>query len=196
MIGLSPQSPRFARARERTSQLIGRNPRGFLAAMVALTTVFWFSMGATALFAHQLLNGVPDRSTLSRITHMARSSVFYDHEGRPAFTIFKEQRMEVPLAQMSPNLKKAILAIEDQRFYAHEGIDIIRMAGAAMANFREGNRAQGASTITQQLARMSFLTMEKTYSRKLQEIVLAALIETEYSKDQILELYLNKAYFG
>ena len=68
--------------------------------------------------------------------------------------------------------------------------------GAAVANLREGRTAQGGSTITQQLARMSYLSPEKTYTRKVQEILLAALIETEYSKDQILGLYLNKVYFG
>ena len=189
-------APHLTQLRERTTRLIGGNPRGFVWTMVALTAAFWFGMGASALFAHQLLTGVPDRDTVSRVTRMARSSVFYDHQGRPAFTIFKEQRIEIPLAQMSPNLTKAMLAIEDQRFYDHQGVDVIRVAGAFIANLREGNRAQGASTITQQLARLSFLTMEKTYSRKLQEIVLAALVENQYSKDQILELYLNKVYFG
>jgi 1A family penicillin-binding protein len=196
MTGHSPNSPRFTGLRGRTEQLIGRNPRGFVGLMIVLAVTFWFTMGATALVAHQVFEGVPDRSTLSRVTQMARSSVFYDHQGRPAFTIFKEQRIEVPLDRMSPHLKDAILAIEDQRFYDHRGIDVIRVAGAALVNLREQRYAQGASTITQQLARMSFLTLEKTYTRKLQEIVLAALVETEYAKDQILELYLNKVYFG
>ncbi len=164
--------------------------------MIALAAAFWFSMGATALVAHQMFDGVPDKTALSRVTRMARASIFYDHKNRPAFTIFKEQRIEVPLVSISPHLKSAILAIEDQRFYDHRGIDLIRVAGAALVNLREQRVAQGASTITQQLARISFLTMEKTVTRKLQEAVLAALIENEYSKDQILELYLNKVYFG
>lgn len=170
--------------------------RVLVGAMVVLAVAFWFSMGATALFAHQVFDGVPDRQTLGRLTQMARATVFYDHKNRPAFTIFKEQRIEIPLDRMSPHLIQAIVAIEDQRFYDHQGIDLIRIVGAALANFRDGRRGQGASTITQQLARLSFLTLEKTYTRKLQEAVLAALIESEYSKDQILELYLNKVYFG
>ncbi len=186
----------FATLRQWCAEFVRRYPRGFLATMSVVGAMFWFGMGASALLAHQVLTGVPDRSSLTRVTQMARSSVFYDHRGRPAFTIFKEQRIEVPLDQISPNLKKAMLAIEDQRFYDHQGIDLVRMAGAAIANLREGNRAQGASTITQQLARMSFLTLEKTYSRKFQEMVLAALIENDFAKDQILELYLNKVYFG
>jgi 1A family penicillin-binding protein len=176
--------------------MIARHPRGFIAAMIALAVVFWTGIGATALLAHQIVDGIPDRATLSRVTRMARSSVFYDRLGRPAFTISKEQRFEVPLDRISPNLQNAMLAIEDQRFYKHRGVDVVRMIGAVLANVREGSRAQGASTITQQLARLSFLNPEKTYTRKLQEIVLAALLEAEYSKDQLLELYLNKVYFG
>ena len=176
--------------------MIARHPRGFVALMVVLATLFWAGMGATALFAHQLFDGVPDRASLSRVTQMARSSVFYDHKGQPAFTISKEHRLEVPLEQISPNLRNAILAIEDQRFYDHSGVDLVRVGGAALANLREGRRAEGASTITQQLARLSFLNLEKTYTRKLQEVVLAALLENEYSKDELLELYLNKVYFG
>ncbi len=178
------------------SVMVTRKARIFVALIVAVAAAFWFTMGATALAAHQLLGGLPDRHSLGKVTQMARSSVFYDLKGRPAFSIVKEQRLEVPLEQMSPHLRKATLAIEDQRFYDHRGVDMIRVFGAALANFRLGSRAQGGSTITQQLARMSFLSPDKTYARKAQEVLLAALIEGEYSKDQILELYLNKVYFG
>jgi penicillin-binding protein 1A len=182
--------------RTRLGLIVRENERLFVTAMLALAIAFWFSMGATALAAHQLLGGLPDKQSLGRVTEMARSSVFYDIKGRPAFTIFKEQRLQVPLSQISPNLRNAMLAIEDQRFYDHHGVDVIRVMGAAIVNLREGRNAQGGSTITQQLARMSFLTAEKTYTRKAQEVLLAALIEGEYSKDQILELYLNKVYYG
>lgn len=176
--------------------MVARHPRSFVALIVVVAVVFWTGMGATALLAHQVFEGVPDRASLSQVTNMARSSVFYDRHGKPAFTISKEQRFEVPLERISPHLKHAMLAIEDQRFYDHSGVDIIRVGGAALANFREGRRAEGASTITQQLARLSFLKPEKTYTRKIQEVMLATSLETEYSKDQILELYLNKVYFG
>ena len=176
--------------------MIARHPRGFIGLMVVLAVVFWAGMGVTALFAHQLFEGVPDRAVLSQVTQMARSSVFYDRHGQPAFTISKEQRFEVPLDSISPHLRHAIIAIEDQRFFDHSGVDIVRVGGAALANLREGRRAEGASTITQQLARLSFLHFEKTYTRKLQEVMLATALEAEYSKDQLLELYLNKVYFG
>jgi penicillin-binding protein 1A len=176
--------------------MVVRHPHRFVTLMVALSIAFWFAMGATALVAHQVFQEVPDKSSIGRVTQMARASIFYDHLNRPAFTISKEQRIEVPLNAMSPHLRHAILAIEDQRFYEHSGVDIIRVGGAALVNLREQRAAQGASTITQQLARMSFLTLEKTFTRKVQEVLLAALVENEYSKDQILELYLNKVYFG
>ena len=180
----------------RLTQLVARHPKQFVTGMVVLALASWVAVGTVAVFADQLLDGVPDRKSLGRLTEMSRASVFYDHKGRQAFTISKEQRIEVPLDQISPNLKAALLAIEDQRFYEHNGVDLVRVGGAAFANLREQRAAQGASTITQQLARLSFLTPEKTVTRKVQEIILAALIEEEYSKDQILELYLNKVYFG
>src|SRR5205807_7394510 len=115
---------------------------------------------------------------------------------RWAFTIYQEQRIEVPLAEVSPNLLHAIVAIEDQRFYDHQGFDAYRIVSAALVNIRHGRIAQGGSTITQQLARQSFLTPDKTLRRKMQELILAARIERMFSKPQILEMYLNKVYFG
>src|SRR4029453_10064267 len=100
------------------------------------------------------------------------------------------------LWSVSRQLVQAILAIEDQRFYDHRGIDVVRVAGAALNNVVEGRLAQGGSTLTQQLARQSFLTPDKTFRRKLTEIFVAARLERQYSKDEILGMYLNKVYFG
>ena len=127
---------------------------------------------------------------------MAQATTLLDRQDRAVFTIFTEQRIEVPLAQISPLLVKAIVSIEDQRFYEHQGVDTVRIAAAALTNLREGRRAQGGSTLTQQLARQAFLTLDKSYVRKLKEVIVAAELEAEYSKDEILELYLNKVYFG
>jgi penicillin-binding protein 1A len=127
---------------------------------------------------------------------MAQATTLFDAHDRHAFTIFKEQRIELPLAKMSPNLIKAVISVEDQRFYDHSGVDAIRVAGAVLRNLEAGRRAEGGSTITQQLARLSFLTRDKTYRRKLKEIILASYIEGEYQKNDILEMYLNKVYFG
>ena len=89
-----------------------------------------------------------------------------------------------------------MLAVEDARFYEHDGIDGIRVIGAILRDVREGRAAEGASTITQQLARVSFLSRDKTLRRKVREAILAQRIEKMYGKDQILEIYLNKVYFG
>ena len=102
----------------------------------------------------------------------------------------------MPLDKISPNMIKAVISVEDQRFYEHSGVDAIRVGGAVLRNLEEGRRAQGGSTITQQLARQSFLTRDKSYRRKLKEVIVAAYIERLYSKKEILELYLNKVYFG
>jgi len=141
-------------------------------------------------------NGLPDQEAMRRIGQMDQTTAVYDDADALAFTIFKEQRIDVPLQQISPNLIHAIIAIEDQRFYEHHGFDVMRIMSAALANVRHRRAAQGGSTITQQLARQSFLTPDKTFHRKLQELVLAARIERLYTKQQILELYLNKVYFG
>ena len=156
--------------------------------VLALASGTWFFIS--------LRSGLPNADALSRIGDMDQATAVFDRNDQLAFTIFKEQRIDVSLAQVSPNLQKAILAIEDQRFYAHKGFDTVRMASAMLANIRRGRLAQGGSTITQQLARQSFLTPDKTYRRKLQELILAARIERSYSKNQILEMYLNKVYFG
>ena len=103
----------------------------------------------------------------------------------------------VTLKELPPYLPKAFVAIEDRRFYDHEGIDPIGIARALYRNVtRTGSSMQGGSTLTQQLAKNLFLTQERTASRKIQEAILAIWLEHNYSKDQILELYLNRVYFG
>ena len=174
-----------------------RAHRGFfVAAMVALTVAMWVTVGGMLWFVRDTVTDLPDRETLRGVGSMAQATTLLDVNGRQAFTIFKEQRIDVPFSRISPTLIQAILAIEDQRFYDHGGIDVVRVAGAAWNNVLERRVAQGASTLTQQLARQSFLTTDKTIQRKLREIVVAARLENEFTKDEILELYLNKVYFG
>ena len=93
-------------------------------------------------------------------------------------------------------MKKAMVAVEDRRFNMHPGIDPIGMARAVYVNYTSGSRRQGASTITQQLARNIFLTNTRSFTRKFREIILALSLEAKFSKSQILELYLNRVYFG
>jgi 1A family penicillin-binding protein len=147
-----------------------------------------------ALFA--ATNGLPDQNAIRAAGAMARATTIVDVKGRHAFTIFQEQRLQVPLDFISPNLVRAVVAIEDRRFYRHGGIDVVRIAGAAVNNMLKLRAEQGGSTITQQVARLTFLAPEKTIRRKLQEVVLAVRLERMFTKKEILELYLNKAYFG
>ena len=102
----------------------------------------------------------------------------------------------VALKELPPYLPKAFVAIEDRRFYDHFGIDPVGIGRAVMRNLNRGGVTQGGSTLTQQLAKNLFLTQERTASRKIQEAILALWLERTYSKDQILELYLNRVYFG
>src|SRR5918996_2112818 len=168
----------------------------FVALIVAVCVLMWTVIGAGVWLLVGVLAGLPNYDSLRDIGSMARATTVFDASGAPAFTIFKEQRIEVPLSRISPHVISAIVAVEDQRFFDHGGVDIIRVAGAAWNNLHEGWGTQGGSTITQQLARASFLTREKTVTRKLTEIVVAARLEQEFTKSQILELYLNKVYFG
>ncbi|WP_407863591.1 transglycosylase domain-containing protein [Phyllobacterium phragmitis] len=102
----------------------------------------------------------------------------------------------VGLHDMSPYIPQAVIAIEDRRFYSHFGIDPIGLARAMITNIMSGRTVQGGSTLTQQLAKNLFLTPERTIERKVQEVLLALWLEHKYSKDQILEMYLNRVYLG
>ena len=175
--------------------LAGR-PRVLTTLVVLTAAVVFLAGGWMAWFAYDITAGLPDRATLRGLSDMAQSTTIFDADDKPVFTIFKEQRIELPLAKISPNLIKAVVSVEDQRFYDHSGVDGIRVAAAVLKNMQEGRRAEGGSTITQQLARQSFLTRDKTYRRKLKEVILATYLESLYTKEEILELYLNKVYFG
>lgn len=102
----------------------------------------------------------------------------------------------VPIDHISPDLKNAVVAIEDRRFYDHRGFDITGMARAVLVNIQHGRIEEGASTITQQLVKNLFLGKEQTFTRKAEELLLALDIESAYSKDEILEMYLNIVYYG
>jgi penicillin-binding protein 1A len=120
----------------------------------------------------------------------------YTAEGALIGEFGEERRSVISIREVPEQLKQAILAAEDERFYQHTGIDYLGVARAAYANLVQGGRRQGASTITMQVARNFFLTSEKTLTRKLYEALLAFKIENNLSKDQILELYVNQIYLG
>lgn len=107
-----------------------------------------------------------------------------------------EKRVVIGFKDIPPGLRNAVVAVEDADFWRHLGINPWRIPGAALANFRSGRKEQGSSTLTMQLSRLLFLTPEKTYERKLKEIILAFQIEKNFTKEEIFTLYCNQVYFG
>ncbi len=156
----------------------------------------WLATAVVSVVAINLFFVVPGPGGIRQAEAMPVATLIHDLRDRPVFSIFKEQRTTVPLAEVSPHVIRAALAVEDERFYDHFGVDLRRIAGAALANLKQGELAQGGSTITQQLARKTFLSDHKSFWRKAREMVLAVRLEWTYSKDEILEMYLNRIYFG
>ncbi|RIW33113.1 PBP1A family penicillin-binding protein [Bacillus salacetis] len=124
------------------------------------------------------------------------ASEIYDMNGDLITTVGTEQRDYVNYDQIPPLMEDAILATEDNRFYKHNGIDLIRLGGAVIANVTNGFGSEGASTLTQQVIKGSFLTPEKTLERKAQEAWLAVKLEQDYTKQEIFEMYFNKVYMS
>ncbi|MGH7380281.1 MAG: penicillin-binding protein 1A, partial [Candidatus Methylomirabilales bacterium] len=141
---------------------------------------------------------VQDLPTLDALEQYSPSLVttLYSDEDEPFAAFFEQRRILVSLNKIPPYLIEALLATEDTRFYSHRGIDPRGIARALLTNLRTLRRAEGGSTITQQLAKVLFLTPEKSLARKMKEILLAFQIEREYPKDKILEMYFNQIYFG
>ena len=130
-----------------------------------------------------------------KLTRGVGDTWFHTADGRRWFRL-DEQRHDVTIAQIAPDLQHAFVAVEDHRFFVHPGVDPIALGRAVLLNIRESGRVQGGSTLTQQLARTLFLSNRKSYGRKAREAVLAFLIEAQLGKQQILELYLNRIFLG
>ena len=130
-----------------------------------------------------------------RLTRGVGDTVFYGADGQPWFRL-DEQRHDVALSEIAPDLQHAVVAVEDHRFYRHPGIDPIGVARAVIRDVRARDRVEGGSTLTQQLARTLFLSNVRTYGRKAKEAALAVLMEEQLTKNQILELYLNRVYLS
>ncbi|MBX3171516.1 MAG: PBP1A family penicillin-binding protein [Candidatus Eremiobacteraeota bacterium] len=154
-------------------------------------------LGGLAVFflLMQLSLSLPDVEGLKTFSNSQTTRVLA-RDGQVVATLFVEKRSPVPLAKISPRLVKALLAVEDSRFYQHGGVDWWGVGRAFWANTLLGRVDQGASTLTMQLARNRFLTQDLSYRRKIREMMLAHRIEGQFSKAQILELYLNNVYFG
>ena len=139
---------------------------------------------------------VPDLDSVD-LDNYSVTSVILDKDGNQISNLHAEEnRVPVNYDEISPNAVNALIAIEDQRFRSHNGVDPIRIAGAMVANIKAGHIVQGGSTITQQLVGLAFLDRtEKSYTRKIKEAVLAIRIEKECSKDEIITHYMNRAYY-
>ena len=133
---------------------------------------------------------------LTQLERMEAASIIYDRDGKELGKIFIQNRNPVSLDRISPLMVKAVVAAEDNKFFEHNGVDYAGVVRAAITNYRRGRISQGASTVTQQLARNSFELRERTYQRKLVEMFLALRIEQNFPKAKIMELYLNRVYFG
>ena len=170
---------------------VGMLKSWLLTFIVVLTAITLTLVGAILWLSRDL----PSPSLLESIEPTVGTTV-YDRHGEIIHEFFRENRVVVGLEHVSPYLVNAIIATEDREFRQHWGIDVYAVLRATITNVRARRVVQGASTITQQLARSLFLTPEVSLTRKLKEALLALRIEQTYSKDRIIELYLNQIYFG
>jgi penicillin-binding protein 1A len=167
-----------------------RRPRGwfewirlsvFALLLVGITITGWW-IARYSLAVNRLSRGVGD-------------TIFYGADSKPWFRL-DEQRRDVPLKQIAADLQHAVVAVEDRRFYVHPGVDPIGLARAVIRDVRSRSLVEGGSTLTQQLARTLFLSNVPTFARKAKEATIALLIEVRLSKEEILQLYLNRVYLS
>ncbi len=164
--------------------------------LIFAAAVILIVAGLVIVFSIIYINSLP---TLEELTPspIAQTSKVYDIEGNLITEFHAEENREiVPFSMMSDNIKDAVVAVEDKRFYDHRGVDYIRIIGAAIADIRAGELAQGGSTITQQLIKNIYFSPEKSWRRKINEALIAIQLERHYTKDKILEMYLNTVLFG
>ena len=202
-----PKRKRRSKTRARKHGSKKKTPRRFGRFFLATALCLLLVLAGTFLFVPQIWQEVgnllpaPERQLPANQLHEIHDP---DAAEQIARLLFIRRAVEarlnrtdyVPIGHISPDLKNAIVAIEDRRFYDHWGFDMTGMARATLVNVQHGRIEEGASTITQQLVKNLFLANEQTFTRKAQELLLALDIENAYSKDEILEMYLNVVYYG
>ncbi|HEX9843992.1 MAG TPA: biosynthetic peptidoglycan transglycosylase, partial [bacterium] len=162
----------------------------------------WILGGLAALFlgmvvGFQLYAPRVVRQFDAVIAQASNNTLVYDASDNPIAAVEGHQdRHAVPISRIHPFLQKAVVAIEDRRFFAHRGMDPVRLAGAVWADLKAMGYEQGASTITQQLVKLTLLSPERTLTRKVREIFMAMALEQSYPKLKLLEFYLNRVYLG
>jgi penicillin-binding protein 1A len=171
---------------------LSRRPLRLLAGAAILFSAAALMVAGTA---RRYIGELPAIYTLDSYTPSLITRVF-DVRGELVAQLFVERRTLLPLTEIPLDMQRASLSIEDDRFYRHPGIDVKGILRATFKNLLSGRARQGASTITQQLAKNVFLSQERTIERKVKELLLTLQIERNFSKDEILQLYLNQIYFG
>ncbi len=166
--------------------------RAFLRFVIGLALLAGFGI-IVLVFFNPLVWRLDLRSELEK---SKIATTVYDRDGEPIATLYAKTRLWAPLKQIPKDLQNALIATEDYRFYQHKGIDFRGVLRAVYQDIKAGKKVQGGSTITQQLVKNLFFTQEKLFFRKIFEMAYAIRIEQQYSKEQILEFYLNSIYFG
>lgn len=176
--------------------------RGFFKEIREITP-FWLTQGSLILLSTVTILAVgfltffkPETNISDLKDQLERSTEIYDKNGKLASKITANKSEGIPIKNVPNHVKNAVVAIEDHRFYKHDGIDYKAISRAFYTNLKAGRISEGGSTITQQLTKIALLEADRTFKRKLEEYFLAKEIEKEYSKDQILEMYLNQIYYG
>ncbi len=211
---LKPRQPKKPARRERREPTLRRTaagrppPRKAKRAPKKARRGVWLKRlvvwgGSAAIWALVLLGGLvawyaydlPDVDAMAAATRQP-SVTLMAADGTLLASYGEIYGARVSVAKLPPHLPLAVLAVEDRRFYQHPGVDFRGLLRASLANLRAGRIVQGGSTVTQQLAKNLFLTPERTFRRKIQELLLALWLEHKFTKDQILGLYLNRVYLG
>ncbi|RST72509.1 PBP1A family penicillin-binding protein [Siminovitchia acidinfaciens] len=189
-----------SREEYKKKMLEGHQEKRIVGKLAIRTMMAFFICGILLIgvFGYTAMAYVKEAPKLNpELLNSPQSSTLYDMNNKKITDVAgAEYRKTISLDQVPKEVQNAFLAVEDARFWKHRGIDVKRVAGAVVANVKEGFGVEGASTITQQLVKMSFLSTEKTIERKVQEAYLALKLEKQYTKEEILEMYLNKVYFG
>jgi penicillin-binding protein 1A len=172
-----------------------RLPRATVAVIWTFLLLMAITSGVVGGLFITYLRNLPTLDALEEYQPSLVTTLYSDHD-EPFAALFEQKRFWIPLDRIPRDLINGVIAVEDAQFYQHRGINFRGIARALLVNLRAMRPAEGGSSITQQLAKLLLLTPEKHLSRKIKEAILAIEIEKRYSKDKILELYLNQVYFG
>ncbi|PSR29886.1 MAG: peptidoglycan glycosyltransferase [Sulfobacillus thermosulfidooxidans] len=182
---------------KKSGKVKGRRVRWGRVVLLTVTGLMVSGFGYGGYIAYQAWKSLPSVQSMVSLQAMGQDSVIYDRFGQPVARLHGTvNRVNVPLSAISPNMQHAIIAIEDHNFYSNPGFDITSIIRAAIVDIVHHSAVQGASTITEQLAKDLYLSDKKTLVRKAQEFMIGLELAHTYSKQQILDMYLNEVYLG